>query len=667
MLGEVTPFLIRRSRLVVAVTAILTAVSLAIGGGVAERMNGGTDQFADPGSESLRAFDRLTSAAGEQPDPQALALVRSGSAAAVARRIAAIPTVSRTAVQGDLVLVFFGARERDARSGSDRLLELYGGNPDVLLGGGAVAGRQIRSTVQDDLLRAELIAFPLVLLLSFWVFRGLVAALMPPLVGAAAVGLTFLVLRIVTSFETLSVFSVNIVTGLGLGLAIDYSLLVVSRYREELARHGPGPAALTATMRSAGRTVVFSALTVASAMASLAVFPQQFLWSMALGGTVVALAAGLVALVALPAVLHLLGPRINALAPERWQRPPSRGRWASLARAVMRRPALVAALSAGALILTGLPALGVHFTGIDASVLPRDLSARQVADELDRRGLRGAASPLHVVFAGRPPTDAAAQASALDGVLAVRGPTEVGAGLWRLDVLPRRAPLAPATQQLTRALRTVFPDAELTGQGAAYADQLSGLAARLPWAIAVLASTTLVLLFLFTGSVVLPLKALVMNVLTIGAAFGVLVLVFQWWRGGPGLESTQPILLCATAFGLATDYTVFLLSRIREARERGLPDRLAVADGLESTGRVVTAAALLFCVAIGSFASSRLVFIQQLGVGTAFAVAVDATIVRALLVPSLIMLLGRWNWWAPAPLRRLHRRFGLEEPPRLAP
>ncbi|MBM3677697.1 MAG: MMPL family transporter, partial [Actinobacteria bacterium] len=221
------------------------------------------------------------------------------------------------------------------------------------------------------------------------------------------------------------------------------------------------------------------------------------------------------------------------------------------------------------------------------------------------------------------------------------------------------APLARSSQRLVRELREAFPQARVTGQAAGYADQLSSLGARLPWAILALCLTTFVLLFLFTGSLVLPLKALAMNVLTIAAAFGVLVLVFQRGKGVAGLESTQPILLGATAFGLATDYAVFLLSRIRERRDAGLPDRAAIAEGLERTGRVVTAAALLFCVAVGSFATSRLVFVQQLGVGTAVAVALDATIVRALLVPSLMMLLGRWNWWAPGPLRRLHDRLGL--------
>jgi RND superfamily putative drug exporter len=212
-----------------------------------------------------------------------------------------------------------------------------------------------------------------------------------------------------------------------------------------------------------------------------------------------------------------------------------------------------------------------------------------------------------------------------------------------------------------REVRRELPSARVTGQTAAFVDQQASLGGHLPWALAILALTTGTLIFLFTGSVVLPLKSLVMNVLTIGAAFGILVLVFEWGRGLSGLETTQPILLCAMVFGLSTDYAIFLFSRIKEARDRGLENRAAVADGLERTGRVVTAAALLFCVAIGTFATSGISFIQELGVGTAVAVLLDATIVRALLVPSLMALLGRWNWWSPGPLRRLHLRLGASE------
>ncbi|TML71024.1 MAG: hypothetical protein E6G14_04025 [Actinobacteria bacterium] len=248
---------------------------------------------------------------------------------------------------------------------------------------------------------------------------------------------------------------------------------------------------------------------------------------------------------------------------------------------------------------------------------------------------------------------------ALAGVAAVSAPAEAGPGIWRVDVAPSGTAPSGSTQALVRHLRALFPDGLLAGQGAAIVDQRASIVSHLPWALALLAVTTFALLFAFTGSVVLPLKALVMNVLTIGSAFGLLVIIFQHGVGVEGLEQTQPVLLAATVFGLSTDYAVFLLSRIKEGHDRGAANVAAVAWGLERTGRIVTAAALLFCVAIGSFATSRLVFVQELGVGTAAAVALDATVVRALLVPALMALLGDWNWWAPAPLQRLHRRLGL--------
>ncbi len=525
------------------------------------------------------------------------------------------------------------------------------------LGGGAIASRQVTAAIQRDLRRAELIAFPLVLLLSFWVFRGLVAAFLPPLVGAGAIALTFLGLRIAVEVHSLSVFALNLVTGLGLGLAIDYSLFIVSRWREEAARHGHGPEALAATMRSAGRTVVFSALTVAASMACLLVFPQQFLYSMGVGGVLVALSAGLVALLPLPALLYWLGPRIDALAPRRLQQVPSGGRWARLAAWVMRRPGRVAAASTAALLLLAVPAFRVHFVGVDATTLPSSASSRQVAEALDREDIRGRYAPITAIVAAPPRAAVVALLAAEPAAEAVLPAREIAPGLWRLDVLPRDEGLAAGSQQLVRTVRAELPTAQVTGQTAAFVDQQASLAAHLPWALAILALTTCTLIFLFTGSVVLPVKSLLMNMLTLGAAFGIMVVVFEWGRGLSGLESTQPILLCATAFGLSTDYAIFLFSRIKEGRDRGLENREAVADGMERTGRVVTAAALLFCVAIGTFATSGISFIQELGVGTAVAVALDATIVRALLVPSLMALLGKWNWWAPGPLRRLHLRL----------
>ena len=656
--------LARRARLVTALSAVALVLAFALGSTVVPRMEASADQFADLSSESHAANRTVEQRTGVEVDPGVLALVRGGasSVARVRARIDADPQVALTGVdEHGVVLVFLRAGSgEDTKAAADRLIQAFAGDPGVRLGGGAIAARQVTEAIQHDLRRAELIALPLVLLLSFWVFRGAVAACMPPLVGAGAIALTFLGLRLAVEVHGLSVFALNLVTGLGLGLAIDYSLFVVSRWREEAQRHGHGQEALARTLHTAGRTVLFSALTVAASMGCLLVFPQQFLYSMGLGGMLVALSAGLIALVPLPALLYWLGPRIDALAPRRLQQPPSGGRWGRLAAWVMRRPGRIAAASASVLVVLAIPALGVHFIGVDATTLPSSASARQVADALDDAGLRGRYTPITAISATRPEQDVPARIARLAAVERVPPTREIAPGLWRLDVVPRAKGLAPATQQVVRDVRRLLPAAAVTGAAAAFVDQQASLRRHLPWALGMLALTTSILIFLFTGSVLLPLKSLVMNALTLGASFGILVLVFEWGRGLDGLESTQPILLCATAFGLSTDYAIFLFSRIREARARGLANRAAVADGLERTGRIVTAAALLFCVAIATFATSGISFIQELGLGTAVAVALDATIIRAFLVPSLMALLGAWNWWAPGPLRRLHARLGLE-------
>jgi putative drug exporter of the RND superfamily len=655
-------FVSRRAPWILATTVVFAVLALPLGGTVVSHLSSGANQFQDPASESVQAFDLLRRAAGVEPDPGVVALVRDGDPAAVRAQIAADPEIARAVVLDRFVLGFFRhGLDRRSDVATKRLQSRFAHDRSVVLGGGAVAAREIDATVRDDLERAEVIALPVILLLSLLVFRGLVGALIPPAVGAVAVGATLLLLRGVVEVMDVSVFALNLVTGLGLGLAIDYSLLMVSRYREELEHHGHTAEALRETMRTAGRAIVFSALTVAVAMASLAVFPLPFLSSMAVGGVIVSLASLAVALVPLPALLHLLGPRIDALAPRRLQRSTPTGGWGRLARAVMRRPLLVSLAASSVLVALALSALGLRFTGIDASSLPKSAAARQVADALTERGLRGVASPINAVLPTRPSPAVVTRLRTLPGVAGVRGPIEAGRGVWRVDIAPQNDALAHSTQKLLGRIRELLPSALLAGRAAAFHDQRTSLARSLPWALGLLGLTTYVLLFAFTGSVVLPLKALLMNVLTIGGALGLLVLFFQGLRGVDGLEQTQPILLGATAFGLSTDYAVFLLSRIRELRDRGEPNLAAVAGGLERTGRIVTAAALLFCVAIGTFASSRLVFVQELGVGTAAAVALDATIVRALLVPALMAILGEWNWWAPEPLRRLHRRLGLGE------
>jgi RND superfamily putative drug exporter len=437
-------------------------------------------------------------------------------------------------------------------------------------------------------------------------------------------------------------------------------------------------------MQVAGRTIIYSAATVAVALATLCTFPQAFLYSMGIGGAVTAIAAVVVSLVALPALLALLGPRVNSGAPARWKRAAERtarqeksGPWYRLAQLVMRRPGLFAAVSATLLIVVALPVLGLKFTGVDLSSTPDDLSARTVDDALRRDFDLNLAETTVLVRAPRSERPRVERYA--EGLRKLPGASDAGAqpprslrgGLWTLTLTPAGGTLDDPSRDLVERIRagpSPFPVA-VTGQTAQFIDQRESIGSHLVLALVLLCGMTVLVLFLMTGSVVLPLKSLLMNALSLGAAFGLLVLIFQkgnlegllGFESQGALELTQPVLLFALAFGLSTDYAVILLSRIKEARTRGASDNEAVAIGLERTGRIVTQAAILFCIAIGAFATSSVIFIKQVGVGTALAVLIDASIVRALLVPSLMALLGSRNWWAPGWLRRVHQRIGLSE------
>jgi len=439
-----------------------------------------------------------------------------------------------------------------------------------------------------------------------------------------------------------------------------------------------------------GPSLVFSSLPIAAAVASLAVFPQRFLYSMGIAGALVALLAAALALTVLPALLTVLGPRVNALAPKRLQRaaenealPAERGAWYRLSRLVMRRPGRIAIASAAFLIALGIPFWGIKFIQANARVLPVAASAKQVDDRLTAEFPANRTAPLDVVV-GLPATDPRLRAleariARLPDVSAVAPAQPAGSHNSLVAVAPVRQPLSSATQRLARDIRAIRTPFYLgvAGETASFIDLEHSLGVHIPVVLTIVIVSTLVILFLMTGSVVLPVKAVVMNFLSLSAMLGILVWIFQdghlqgllGFRSEGALDATQPIFLFAVGFGLATDYGVFLLSRIKEARDAGAPNSEAVAVGLERTGRIVTAAALLFAVAIGAFATSQIVFIKELGIGAALAVLIDASIIRALLVPSLMELLGPWNWWAPKPLRRLHARFGLREggPPLPAP
>jgi RND superfamily putative drug exporter len=688
----------RRAARVLTVAAIFFVAAAALGGGVADRLDPyGAD---DPASESVIASERLEEAGFrdtgvvvliEGADPrsaegrarvEAIAHEVEGDRD-VASVSSFLSTGSRDFVSRDgdstyLAVALAPTDDHERQDAAERIADSLAGQPGVSVGGPAVADGQVNEQVEQDLRTAELYAFPLLFVLSLLFFRSLVAALLPLLVGALAIVGTFLMLRVASEATSVSIFALNVVTGLGLGLAIDYSLFIVSRYREEIARTGPGLEAMRRTLATAGRTVLFSSLTVAGAMASLLVFPQRFLYSMGLGGFFVALIAAAIALVVLPAVLALLGDRVNALTPaflarraEREARPAQEGFWYRMSRVVQRFPGRIAAASAALVIALGIPFLGIEFTSVDAQVLPPSASARQVDDTLRAEFPPFRDTPVTLAVSGSR-DDAeriAAAADGASGAAAVAPPVELEDGVWAVSVISSAPPLAEASRRLAEDLRALPGDALVTGFTAAHIDLHESLGGRLPLFLALVAAVTLVVLFLMTGSVILPLKQLVMNALGLSAVFGILVLIFQDGRfeglldytSQGALVSTQMLFLFAVVFGLSTDYGVFLLSRIKEARDRGSSDAEAVALGLERTGRIVTAAAVLFAIATGAFVTSEMVFIKELGAGTALAVLIDATIIRALLVPSLMQLLGRWNWWAPAPLRSLHARIRLSE------
>jgi uncharacterized membrane protein YdfJ with MMPL/SSD domain len=634
---------------VIAAAAAIGATAAALGATTPAHLSASDDDYQDKSSESFRTFRLLTDRTGIVPGPSIVVLTHARDAPAAESRLRSEPSVAlvRSAGRPDgrVVVSAFLREGTDSGPVARRLVHELPG----LVGGAAVASEQVRSQSERDLFRAELIAFPLLLLLGIWIFRSAVAALLPVVAGLLSIATTLAMLRLANTVGSISVFALNLVTGAGLGLAIDYSLLLVSRYREELARQGPGVEALRVTLATAGRTVAFSAVTVAAAFASLLVFPLGFLRSMAVGGMIVAPLAGAVALLVVPALFALLGERVDALA-IRKTRVRRDGGWYRFAHLVMRRPLPIAVATATILVALGLPFVGVRFTGVDASVLPTSASARQVQDAL------GSNAPEHVVASSR---GALNRVRALPGVAASTAPRPLGGGLWTTDVTLRGRSMSGAAKETVRRMRAL-PGVRVAGATAWYLDTASSLRRHLLPGGAILALTVVALLYLVTRSVVLPLKAILMNALSLCAAFGVLVWVFQdgrlegalHYRSQGALELTQPVLLFAIAFGLATDYGVFLLSRIREAHESGLSNREAVALGLERTGRVVTAAAVLFCVAVGSFATSEIVLVKELGVGIALAVAIDASLVRALLVPSLMALLGDWNWWRPGANRR---------------
>jgi uncharacterized membrane protein YdfJ with MMPL/SSD domain len=722
MIDQLARLATERTRRILIIAGAVFLLAAAIGVPVVTILKSESSDFQDPHAQNQQVLRVVEHATGQAAYYGVAALVSSPTdvrtnpaAQQEAMRVVALlskqpgfqraldyPATHLTALVSRngrqmLVLAAFATRERSAeavehvRASADPRAMAVATGVAVRWGGSDVVFTEMNKRTSSDLARAETFAFPILLLLAFWVFRGLVAAALPLLVGGFAIVITFLALRLIDQFMGLSIFAVNLVTGVGLGLGIDYSLFILSRYREELARGLDTHAAIARTLRTAGRTVLFGSLTVAGALACLLVFPLRFLYSMGIGGALVTLSAGAVSLIVLPAVLVALGPRINALAPARLQRnaaqaarPAEHGGWYRLARGVMRRPGAVALGTAVVLIVIALPALRLQLTPADAHVLPASSQTRQVAEAITNDFSRDGSQTVTMVARGGSGADHGARTVAAlaqraqivaGGQASLAGPPRyLGRGAWEIELLPHGTEGSSANQSLVhhlRALAGVGGTSNLLvgGSTAWFVDQKAAIAAHTPLALLILALVTGGFLFLMTGSLVLPFVALLMNLLTVAVGAGLLVLIFQdghlasLFGFSPigGLEESNLVLLFIVAFALSTDYGVFLFGRIKEAHDGGMATRDAIAHGVERTGRLITAAALLFCVAVGAFVTSEIFFIKEFGLGTALAVAIDATVVRALLVPALMGRLGERTWWAPRPLRRLHARVGLGE------
>jgi RND superfamily putative drug exporter len=696
MLARIARLSLRHRRLVAAAWVVLFAAGIALGSGVFERLDpdvgdvAGTESALaearldalDPGGESIAAV-----ADGIDPrDPPVAASLR-----ATAGRLRAIPGVAEVAdpvttpvpelvaTDGRAVLVAVELAPGLDDDRFDQAVEAAEAElrrldaPRVLVGGGPLQDREFEDQVGSDLARAELLSMPVVLVLLLVIFGGIVAAGLPVLVALVGVAGTLLALLGISSVTEVSVYSVNVVTMLGLGLAVDYALLLVSRFREERATRDL-PAAVEAAAATAGRTVVFSGLTVAASLAGLLVFADPFLRSMAYGGGAVVLIDMLAAVTLLPALLGMWGHRIRPAPP----RAPSTGLFASVSRVVQRRALLIVVAVAVPLVVAATPFLHARYQQPDAGFLPEGAESRELVETLQARFAPAVwVEPLAVVAdagADQAALDAYARTVAgLEGVRAVGEPRALDGGVHVLEVLPEGSGTDAAASRLVGDIRSVaapFP-VQVTGDAAELADYQATIRDRLPLAVALVVLATFVLLFLFTGSVVVPVKAIVMNVLSLGATFGALVWVFQdghlagllGAEGSGALDPTVPVLTFAITFGLSMDYEVFLLSRIKEAWDETGDNDQAVALGLQRSGRIVTSAALLLVVVYAGFMAAGMLTIKQIGLGTVLAVLLDATVVRMLLVPATMKLMGRWNWWAPGPLRRLHRRVGLAERP----
>ena len=708
--------LYRRRWLTLASTLALVAFAVVWGTGVFGKLSSG-DNFTPPASQSQREANVADQVFGRN-DADVVVLYRSATMTvadpayqrAVAAALSGLPradvarvttfwsTGSSRLVSADrhatyAVLQLTGADDAARHQTYDAITaelapaSLAASGVTARVGGTVPMEVAINSEVTADIAKAEGFSMPVLLILLLVIFGSLAAASLPVAIGGVAILGSLTVLRLLTMATTVSIYSVNITTILGLGLAIDYGLFMVTRFREELHRQPDVQQAVARTVATAGRTVAVSGVTVAVALTSLMLFPEDFLRSMGYGGVATVAVDMLAALTVLPALLAVLGPRVNALRIRRSVQYPieggpareeSSGAWYRLARSVMRRPAVYATVLVIGLLALGAPFLRISWGGTDARTLPAASTVRQVSEALDSQFPANSTAPIEALITGARAANPAELAGYLHRVDAIPGVTGAqvtgaGKGTVRVDIGYAPPTVSAAARHIVTEIRDTAPPPGTAvlvgGTTAGLVDELASLGSTLPWMALLVGVSTFVLLFLAFGSVVLPVKAIVMNVLSLSATFGVVVWIFQWGhlsgllRFTPtgSIDPTMPILMLAIIFGLSMDYEVFLLSRIRERYDQTGDNTASVASGLQRTGGLITSLALLLIIVVGAFSASGITFIKLMGVGMIVALLVDATIIRVLLVPATMRLLGRANWWAPGPLRGLYARYGIKE------
>ena len=694
MFEKLGSLIVKRKRLIFSLFLVAIFSAGAIGTSVFGKLDSGG--YNDPKSDSAKAFEYLTDVF-KVKDPAVVLVVETTNGVndpAVVATAAKLETSIKGEAGVGSTLSYWSAGGAPTLKSSDensaflfiysedvewdnvqslgkRIQEKYDGkfeNLTVYASGTGVFAHAINTKIANDLKISEAISIPLTFILLVFVFGGLVASAMPLLVGVSAILGSLLVIYLLTLFTGVSVFALNLITGLGLGLGIDYSLLVVNRFREELHSGKSVDEAIKKTVATAGKTVFYSGLTVVITLAALMLFPLMFLKSFGYAGVTVVIMAVLGALVALPALLAILGKRIDkAVVRKGALKPKEDGRWAQTARFVMRKPVSVVVLSLVILTVLAAPIKNIVFSQVDSRVLPASNPAAYAAQLITERFPGQEGNPIEVIIPGgankiEQINNYTQEIAKVSGVVRVGEPQILGNDV-RVIAIHDMGPRTPDAEALIKQIRLIpSPDQTLIGGVAAdYADTQIGIAKTMPWALTWIAIGVLLLLFVFTGSLILPIKAVILNILSLAATLGVITWIFvdgnlKWLVGDftttGSVDTGSIILVAVVAFGLSMDYELFLLSRIKEEHDAGRSNIESVATGLQRSARIITAAAGLLAIVFASFVLSGVTSIKMLGFGVAFAIILDATLVRALLVPALMRLFGERNWWAPKSLKR---------------